>query len=92
MLFSCPKASLAPLSAVILHNETLYQKTDEEVHYKLLMHHTPCTILCTPCTMHQVPILDVVKELGIVPGVTLDKVTHCFIVLFYFCLFLIGKS
>jgi len=50
MLFSCPKESLAPLSAVILHNETLYQKTDQEV-----------------------PILDVVKGLGIVPGVTLDK-------------------
>jgi len=50
MLFSCPKASLAPLSAVILHNETLYQKTDEEV-----------------------PLLEVIAGLGIVPGVTLDK-------------------
>ena len=29
MLFSCSKASLAPLSAVILHNETLYQKNDQ---------------------------------------------------------------
>jgi len=50
LLFSCPKDSLAPLSAVILHNETLYQKTDDGV-----------------------PLLDVIKSLGIVPGVTLDK-------------------
>merc|ERR1712107_517677 len=50
MLFSCSKADLAPLSAVILHNETLYQKNDQEV-----------------------PLLDIIAELGIVPGVTLDK-------------------
>jgi len=50
LLFSCPKDSLAPISAVILHNETLYQKTDDGV-----------------------PMLDMVRSLGIVPGVTLDK-------------------
>jgi len=50
LLFTCPKDSLAPISAVILHNETLYQKTDDGV-----------------------PLLDLVKDLGIVPGVTLDK-------------------
>jgi len=50
LLFSCPKESLAPISAVILHNETLYQKTDDGV-----------------------PMLDMVRSLGIVPGVTLDK-------------------
>jgi len=50
MLFSCSKSDLTPLSAVILHNETLYQKNDQEV-----------------------PLLDIIAELGIVPGVTLDK-------------------
>jgi len=50
LLFTCPKESLAPISAVILHNETLYQKTDDGV-----------------------PMLDMVRSLGIVPGVTLDK-------------------
>jgi len=50
LLFTCSKSDLAPLSGVILHNETLYQKTDDEV-----------------------PLLDLVKELGIVPGVTVDK-------------------
>jgi len=50
LLFSCPKEQLQPLSAVILHSETLYQSTDEGK-----------------------PMIEVVKELGIVPGVTLDK-------------------
>merc|ERR1711892_302808 len=50
LLFTCPKEKLAPISAVILHNETLYQKTDDGV-----------------------PMLDMVRSLGIVPGVTLDK-------------------
>jgi len=50
MLFSCPPSSMAPLSAVILHNETLYQKNDQEV-----------------------PMLKLISDLGIVPGVTLDK-------------------
>ena len=50
LLFTCPKDDLSPISAVILHNETLYQKTDDDV-----------------------PMLDIVKSLGIVPGVTLDK-------------------
>lgn len=50
LLFSCPKAPLSPISAVILNNETLYQKTDDEVE-----------------------MLELIKKLGIVPGVTLDK-------------------
>jgi len=50
LLFTCAKDDLAPISAVILHNETLYQKSDDGVS-----------------------ILEMVKDLGIVPGVTLDK-------------------
>jgi len=50
LLFSCPKEQLQPLSAVILQEETLGQKTDDGT-----------------------PIIEVVKELGIVPGITLDK-------------------
>ena len=67
MLFSCPKASLAPLSAVILHNETLYQKTDEV--------DAPWSCLYRIHSLSQeVPLLEVIAGLGIVPGVTLDKV------------------
>ena len=50
LLFTCSKEDLAPISAVILNSETLYQKSDDGTK-----------------------ILDMVKDLGIVPGVTLDK-------------------
>ena len=50
MLFSCAKEDLAPLSGVILQNETLYQKTDDGRGF-----------------------IDVVKSLGIIPGITVDK-------------------
>ena len=50
MLFSCAKEDLAPLSGVILQNETLYQKTDDGRGF-----------------------IEVVKSLGIIPGITVDK-------------------
>jgi len=50
LLFTSPKSGVAPLSAVILNHETLYQKSDDGVD-----------------------LLELVKELGIVPGVTLDR-------------------
>lgn len=50
VLFTCSKESLAPLSGVILHQETLYQTLDSGV-----------------------PMLDAVRALDIIPGVTVDK-------------------
>jgi len=50
ILFTCSKESLAPLSGVILHQETLYQTLDNGV-----------------------PMLEAVKALDIIPGVTVDK-------------------
>nr|ALS04562.1 fructose-bisphosphate aldolase [Pseudodiaptomus poplesia] len=50
MLFSCTRDELAPLSAVILQDETVHQTTDDGR-----------------------PFAQVVSDLGIVPGITLDK-------------------